>query len=839
MHAHLLCSTVEFARLRWPVPLSLGFLHEPRTRSAAHHAVLEPHVAFTLSQPRDTVQLAQELDVAPANIRRSVDWPDARHPSTVAVGGFDTTAIARRLAPANKDSSSSVEEPLPVTPTSETVSFASFDPRPRPTLLHRHSAVHGHHRGQSSGSLPANNASTSHLESTIQFLRPTTSMIRKKSGEVVKPSLKQRSMSTPDLTRRSSDGSDDGNELEGMSSTTLHEHASKSVRFAGSGEGSGLESVVLFSREQKVTAVSKAADPDYVGGMTETETENDTDASDFVLFRTRRNAAARAADDAREIELHQVTPVPRIRVDFAPDTRSALKDEYVVLERAAVQNSTPLTMHGTVVVRNIAFSKWVAVRFTLDNWQTVSEVSGQHVMHIPAQATGDEGWDRFAFSIKLEDYKRNIDERELHLCVRYTAEGTEHWDSNNGRNYSFTFKRAAPRQRPARPVNTVFGGNFMRVNDPLPPRQGRGTTSKSLSHNGTTKPWSFPNRTDTASPVPAPPPPASFRPPPVPDVHTHLNLSRWIAPSSPPQSPPKAAPLFSLASAPLGLAPETSAASPMAIVNGHPATVVQPPQASSTPAALQPSLVGGQHGRSKSWGSDSNGSLESTGTAVPDDSTPPRGRDGESTPTNYTSRSPEPEFDQMSSPETRPLSMKRSTGDLRALVDSSSVDLITPPSSNLSSPPSPSAPLLPTPMSPSDSASVSTGDSSPVNTLSSDSTPGMSNLHLVIDPEDRSRTLNAASYQEFLDKFCFFKSPTMQPSQLPESAPYKRPLYIPLSGYSSPTAGFPFYSHSSNSPRSTPTPTRQFDTAHEAFGFEASGGTPRPSPPNGSIAASS
>lgn len=65
--------------------------------------------------------------------------------------------------------------------------------------------------------------------------------------------------------------------------------------------------------------------------------------------------------------------------------------------------------------------------------------------HIPASTTGDEGWDRFSFSIKLEDYKRKIDERQLVLCVHYSVENKDWWDSNNGMNYSFTFKKSAPK----------------------------------------------------------------------------------------------------------------------------------------------------------------------------------------------------------------------------------------------------------------------------------------------------------------------------------------------------------------------------------------------------------
>jgi len=178
-------------------------------------------------------------------------------------------------------------------------------------------------------------------------------MVRKKSGELVKSSLKQRSMSTPDLGRGLESSGDDG----------LRERT-KSVRF----DDLGLESVVLFLREQKPTAVSKAVEPNANDTPTETEEDNDTDLSDFVHFRTRRNGGSRS-DSSKEIQIHAECTVPRVRLDFGPGTQGLLQGEYVVLERVEMQNGSPLAMRGTVLVRNVAFQKWVAIRFTLDHWQ--------------------------------------------------------------------------------------------------------------------------------------------------------------------------------------------------------------------------------------------------------------------------------------------------------------------------------------------------------------------------------------------------------------------------------------------------------------------------------------
>jgi len=324
-----------------------------------------------------------------------------------------TKALTQRDAQDIPSSTSTVDSPLPSTPADEphdlplgrtahhedirSDPFQSFESPhkpsfshpphrsalspPRPPFLSRRSSSQGHHRGnETTGSLPmkfSSSASATHLPNanhhrviSSQPVRLTASMIRKKSGEIVKPSLKARSMSTPDLFRQG-DGSEPTTP-EDERERGFPEERSKSVRFAGEEEddGAALESVVLFLREQKPIAVGKAADPEQAALLTETETEVDTDASDFVQFRTRRNAAARAADEAERIVLEGGSRVPRLRVDFAPDARGSLLNEHVVLERAELVNGIgPLSLRGSVIVRNISFQKSVAVRFTLDHWQ--------------------------------------------------------------------------------------------------------------------------------------------------------------------------------------------------------------------------------------------------------------------------------------------------------------------------------------------------------------------------------------------------------------------------------------------------------------------------------------
>ncbi|KAF8314420.1 hypothetical protein DL93DRAFT_2097186 [Clavulina sp. PMI_390] len=129
---------------------------------------------------------------------------------------------------------------------------------------------------------------------------------------------------------------------------------------------------------------------------------------------------------------------------------------------------------GTILVENVSFGKSVHVRFTLDEWQTTSEVGATYVDSLPVQAAlaphsrsrsepylsrsrsrspsphgnreakRPRQWDRFAFSINLSSV-RHLHTRRLFLVVRYNPQSwgphAEFWDNNDGKNYCFVFER--------------------------------------------------------------------------------------------------------------------------------------------------------------------------------------------------------------------------------------------------------------------------------------------------------------------------------------------------------------------------------------------------------------
>ncbi|KAF9793142.1 putative phosphatase regulatory subunit-domain-containing protein [Thelephora terrestris] len=227
--------------------------------------------------------------------------------------------------------------------------------------------------------------------------------IRKKSGEPLKSSLKCRTPTprpslavvTGKLTSKSEPG-------------TPHHIRSKSVSFA-----ERLDHVKLFFAEQKPIAVSRDGSPTEESG-----TESEAPAP---IHR------ASSDDEKKRLLVMEVINMPQ----------RWTMDVDVMLEDVAL--SKEATICGHVKVRNLAFQKSVAVRFTFDFWQTTSEVSAKY-----EQPLAHGAFDRFSFVIRLHDILSKIEDKTLFMAIRYTVNGREIWDNNWGNDYKIKFSLPAP-----------------------------------------------------------------------------------------------------------------------------------------------------------------------------------------------------------------------------------------------------------------------------------------------------------------------------------------------------------------------------------------------------------
>ncbi|KAF7436094.1 hypothetical protein PC9H_002920 [Pleurotus ostreatus] len=183
---------------------------------------------------------------------------------------------------------------------------------------------------------------------------------------------------------------------------------------------------------------------------------------------------------------------------------------------------------GTVLVRNVTFEKAVFVRFTLDGWDTTSEVAARWVCgatpgHDASANTNSallgtllarsphSSWDRFAFRISLLAYSTSLHTRSLVLVARYLTGGGvgggEWWDNNGGADYRVAFTKVRDASKEAFGVRGAGGET-----------QGMEAKAKASGVRGSGSPWlgplNVPRRVVVSAPAvpsrsPATPPASS------------------------------------------------------------------------------------------------------------------------------------------------------------------------------------------------------------------------------------------------------------------------------------------------------------------------------------------
>ncbi|GJJ11936.1 hypothetical protein Clacol_006174 [Clathrus columnatus] len=315
--------------------------------------------------------------------------------------------------------------------------------------------------------------------------RPTAApvFIRKKSGELVKPSLKPTSSFAAPSPPPSSSPPSSAASRPRTTSAPATPSASKSVHF-----DTQLEHVKHFLAGQKPLAVSREGSPVDMDTTSASEAELDTfgiSSYPFPSSKSRYGPSNSALSNSAATPVSKSQPQPRmnlklipIYVPTTPPNPSAEPWTFNVRVES-VRLSTPESssrpsssqdafphLYGTILVHNKAYSKSIFFRYTLDDWNTVSEVSCKHVHTLPGGT-----YDRFEYRVKLlgvastrspNAMVSNVAARSgsnstfgssssrpsppsppprMEFCVRYNVPNLgEWWDSNEGRNYVVEFK---------------------------------------------------------------------------------------------------------------------------------------------------------------------------------------------------------------------------------------------------------------------------------------------------------------------------------------------------------------------------------------------------------------
>ncbi|KAJ2664364.1 hypothetical protein IWW48_000882 [Coemansia sp. RSA 1200] len=252
-------------------------------------------------------------------------------------------------------------------------------------------------------------------------------VVRKDSGEIVRPCLRKRSATTSDLPalQVSSPASPCSSSAD-CSSPSPDMRTPRFVHF-----GADLECVRWFLKAQSPRSACRDAVPDYFSA-----------SEDELSRRATPSAASVSSAASSKPETVRLTSVRRPAPSF-----TLFEESPVVIERVELADNrrSSASLRGSVKVHNIAFEKCVSVRYSFDQWRTAEETNATYSRTLlDSQGSTRPGVDRFAFSIALPPSLLAAPlPATVALCARYSVAGAEYWDNNSGSNYIFKISQPA------------------------------------------------------------------------------------------------------------------------------------------------------------------------------------------------------------------------------------------------------------------------------------------------------------------------------------------------------------------------------------------------------------
>ncbi|KAG2178705.1 hypothetical protein INT44_001858 [Umbelopsis vinacea] len=264
---------------------------------------------------------------------------------------------------------------------SQTLVINASPPQPLSSTVPRHWANHRRVSLKKGSSEPPSKPSNKPSKLHLSLETCTSPMVRKKSGEIVKSSLKCKSAPTTPT-------------------------CPKFVHF-----NADLEHVRLFLKAQTPTAVH--------GDPPELEEDEEDDDEDGIIIKSKR----------LEIKCSN-WPVPSSPLE--------LLAKMVSMESIKLGQDQK-SLVGSCRVSNISFHKQVLVRYSFNYWQDTHEIEASYREPCASGDASNSALDRFMFNIPIVPTTNQT----LFVCVKYTVNGREFWDNNEGHNYQVDITQMA------------------------------------------------------------------------------------------------------------------------------------------------------------------------------------------------------------------------------------------------------------------------------------------------------------------------------------------------------------------------------------------------------------
>lgn len=297
-------------------------------------------------------------------------------------------------------------------------------------------------------------------------------LVRKKSGELVKPSLKsptyyykKRSMSlpsTPTYKQVHFGGSNDVKYFHKKDRPTAIS-ASNSPRLLAADHSPSLSSSSTDEDEEddeddycdngRSSTFYDDVDNDY--SCESQDSCDDSDISDGENFAGPKSSRGSKSST----RFHKPSFDWELKLtNFAPLSylRKIEGGTPVFLEKMFISSDKRYLL-GYIAVKNMAFEKHLTVRYSLDQWLTIVEIPTIYLGERPEVLKLND-YDRFMFKIPLNnlfnslkfsknsstdslDNYQEVHERTYQMCIKYDTDNKEFWDNNSYKNYEVKLKR--------------------------------------------------------------------------------------------------------------------------------------------------------------------------------------------------------------------------------------------------------------------------------------------------------------------------------------------------------------------------------------------------------------
>ncbi|KAK6458365.1 regulatory subunit for phosphoprotein phosphatase type 1 [Scheffersomyces xylosifermentans] len=270
------------------------------------------------------------------------------------------------------------------------------------------------------------------------------SLVRKKSGELVKSSLKlpgllQKSLSTSHLGNRSKsvrfasrltnikmfDGMDSPSTVSTSDNTPIHSPQSNDF-LDDDDEYDFLHNHTHSHRRKDYFHWNWNGDFENGDLTSDTSSEDEDEAWAATVTSSRRTSAVHTKHREYRVTSHNIPMGQPQSKNVYLKSINLLKDDNGYL-------------FGLINVRNMAFEKDLMIKLTLNNWETNINLGGSVVSY---NRPLPNNFDQFKFRISMSDLlKGKPDSLEIQLCIKYTVNHNEvYWDNNNNNNYKIKIK---------------------------------------------------------------------------------------------------------------------------------------------------------------------------------------------------------------------------------------------------------------------------------------------------------------------------------------------------------------------------------------------------------------